>query len=229
MNETKVIAHRGYSKIATENTIGSFLLAAKQDYFYGVELDIHLTKDNKYVVFHDNTTGRLAKVDVAIKDKTYDELKDIDLYNKRNEKYELKIPLLSEVLDLMKKNNKHTIIEIKPELNEQQITELLSYLYLNEYKDITIISFRLVNLVLIRKYNKKINLQYLTSKHRNINFLILERYKLGYDIQFPIATKDNVKYLKDNKIPINVWTVNKKEVFDKMVSMNVDFITTDGF
>lgn len=81
------------------------MLAAKQDYFYGVELDIHLTKDNKYVVFHDDTTGRLAKVDVVIKDKTYNELKDIDLYNKRNEKYELKIPLLSEVLDLMKKNN----------------------------------------------------------------------------------------------------------------------------
>ena len=63
-DKVKYIAHRGYSGAECENTLQAFKLACESG-FYGAECDVHVTSDGKYVVFHDDETGRMLNSDGA--------------------------------------------------------------------------------------------------------------------------------------------------------------------
>ncbi len=72
----EIIAHRGASHDAPENTIAAFQLAWEQ-HADAVELDIQLTKDGRIVAFHDLTTRRIAGMDRRVDAQTYDELRGL--------------------------------------------------------------------------------------------------------------------------------------------------------
>ena len=103
-NNVKMIAHRGLSGLEKENTAVAFVAAGNKS-FYGIETDIHLTKDNVFVISHDAHTGRVSPVKFNIKDLTYSELQKIDLYDfESNEtKPYLKYPTLKDYLIICKK------------------------------------------------------------------------------------------------------------------------------
>ena len=65
-----LIAHRGYSSLAPENTISSFDLAISKG-FKIFELDVQLTKDNIPIIFHDYDLNRICKLDLHIKNLDY--------------------------------------------------------------------------------------------------------------------------------------------------------------
>ena len=125
MNESfilnTVFAHRGYhDEKYPENSIPAFKKALR--YKYNIELDVHLTKDEKIVVFHDFSLKRMCGIDKKIEDLTY---KQIIKYNLLNTKY--KIPLLDEVLDLV--SGKVTLlIETKTKMHDGRLEEKLSEL-----------------------------------------------------------------------------------------------------
>lgn len=90
-------AHRGYhssSHLIPENSIAAFKAAARLH--YGIELDVHLTKDGQVAVFHDDTLDRLCGVTGRIESYTYSELQQFFLLHTSE-----KIPLLSEVLSFI--------------------------------------------------------------------------------------------------------------------------------
>lgn len=100
-------AHRGlHTKdgSAPENSLPAFEAAALMG--YGVELDVHLTADDKVVVFHDDNLERMCGDPRKIENLTYAELQEFSLGNT-----DCKIPLLSEVLDVL--SEKPIILEIK--------------------------------------------------------------------------------------------------------------------
>ena len=68
--QTKFIAHRGLSGLEKENTMCAFVSAGARSY-YGVECDIHKTKDGKYVVCHDSNVKRVSGIDANINTLTY--------------------------------------------------------------------------------------------------------------------------------------------------------------
>lgn len=73
--ETKplVLAHRGVMNLAPENTKIAFQLAYLFG-FDGVELDVHMSLDQKLVIIHDESTLRTTKVSLLIKDTSYEKL-----------------------------------------------------------------------------------------------------------------------------------------------------------
>lgn len=88
-------AHRGFhDKEIPENSMKSFELAVKYD--YGIELDVHLSKDEIPVVFHDHSLKRMCKIDKNINDLTYEELQVLRLKNSNET-----IPRLADVLKLV--------------------------------------------------------------------------------------------------------------------------------
>lgn len=91
-----VIAHRGvYDNIlVAENSLTAFKLAIKKR--YTIELDVHLLKDNKLVVFHDNTLERAIGIKKVLRDCTYEEIKGIKIFGTQDT-----IPTLEEVLTLV--------------------------------------------------------------------------------------------------------------------------------
>lgn len=91
--KSKFIAHRGlHSESVPENSLKSFIEACKSGYI--IENDIHITKDDQVVVFHDDNLKRMCGVDKKIEDLTLKEIKEYNLLN-TNEK----IPTLKECLD----------------------------------------------------------------------------------------------------------------------------------
>ena len=100
------IAHRGLHNVkAPENSLAAFRLAIEHGNV--IELDVHMLADGKIVVFHDDNLKRMTGVDAVIKDKTFAELSKLWL-----KKSSQKIPLLTEVLDLVD-GKVPIIIEIK--------------------------------------------------------------------------------------------------------------------
>ena len=101
-NKIVVVAHRGSSGTAPENTLSSFTQAilAGADM---IEADVQITSDLKPVVFHDKFLSRTSDGKGLIKDLTYTEIKNADAGSWFSPDFHGEhIPLLSEVLDLIK-------------------------------------------------------------------------------------------------------------------------------
>src|SRR5690625_4352031 len=72
-----IIAHRGASGHAPENTLAAFELSEEES-ADGIELDVHLTNDGELVVIHDDTLDRTTNETGRVQEKTQDELKADD-------------------------------------------------------------------------------------------------------------------------------------------------------
>lgn len=108
----EIVGHRGASYDAPENTLPSVKLGFEQG-ADAVEVDVYLSKDGKIVVSHDDNTKRVAGVDRKIVDQTAAEIAALDAGLWKGAQWKgTKIPLLSEVLDLVPPG-KTLVIEIK--------------------------------------------------------------------------------------------------------------------
>ena len=67
--QAKMVAHRGLSGIELENTCAAFVAAGNRDY-WGIETDVHQTADGKYIIFHDDNTGRVTTTDMVVEMST---------------------------------------------------------------------------------------------------------------------------------------------------------------
>lgn len=94
----KIIAHRGASFYAPENTMSAFKLAMEYG-VDGIEMDVHVTKDGRIVVIHDDTTGRTGTYNLEIKSNDYETLKKVDVGSWFDKKYQgEEIPLLDNLV-----------------------------------------------------------------------------------------------------------------------------------
>ncbi len=97
-----VIAHRGISALAPENTIASFRLAAEIPGVDIIELDVRLTRDEEVIVLHDRTLQRTTTGNGAARGYTLAELKQFDAGSWFHPRFaEERIPTLREVLDVV--------------------------------------------------------------------------------------------------------------------------------
>lgn len=95
----KLIAHRGASANAPENTMSAFRMAWKEG-ADGIEGDFFLTADGEVVCIHDDRTKRTANGNLAVKSSTLEQLRALDYGSWKDPKFRgERIPLLSEVLD----------------------------------------------------------------------------------------------------------------------------------
>lgn len=100
-------AHRGlHGGKVPENSLTAFRLAAEKG--YGIELDVHLTRDGRLAVMHDDTLKRMCGVDRKISDMTAREISACRL-----RETEEAVPLLEEVLDAVKPYQPPLIVEMK--------------------------------------------------------------------------------------------------------------------
>ena len=214
-----IIAHRGIhdNKKIPENSIKAFKAALKKK--LSIELDVHLTKDNHLVVFHDDNLKRMTGTDKIIEQLTLKEIKSLKLLNTDEE-----IPTLDEVLNLI--DGKVLLdIEIKVNKNTKKIVkELLEKI--NFYKgEIIIKSFNPNAVKEVKKNTNKYLVGLLIdyySKRKLYNLIA----KTNIIIPFckPNFLGINKKMIKDKKIqkylnmlPIMIWTIKSD---DEIININ---------
>lgn len=121
----EIIAHRGASSEAPENTLAAVRLAWDLD-ADAVEVDVHLTSDRCIVVSHDDNTARTAGRRMVIRDHALADLRELDVGSCKGDRFAgERIPTLDEVLELTPKG-KRVFIEVKcgPEIIPELVLAL---------------------------------------------------------------------------------------------------------
>ncbi len=233
----KIIAHRGLSGFYPENTMLAFKKCLSLD-IYGVELDVHKTKDNHLVVIHDETVNRTLNGDGYVKDMTLLEIQSLSCSIKNFEdNKDCCVPTLREVLELFKPTNFIINIElknnkIKYKNIERDVVTLIEELGMQ--RRVLISSFRMKSIKICKKLNSKIPRAYLLSdkfyKYRikPLIFCKLEKNSCLYvNPSSLIVDKSFVKKCRHRDIQILSYTVNKIAEFKRLKSLGVDGVFTD--
>jgi len=228
--KTLPVAHRGLSAIERENTLPAFVAAANRPY-YGIETDIHITSDGRFICCHDGNTARVAGGDELIIEQTsFDTLRsliltDIDGVTRRAD---LHLPTLAEYITVCRDYGKQCILELKGEFNSEKLAEVVGIISGLEYLDgVTFIAFDLNNLIRLRQLLPTQSAQFLISKFEDGLIDTLKKYSLDLDIHHSALTAENIALLHENGIVVNTWTVDEPERAAQLVEWGVDQITSN--
>ena len=199
------LIHRGVvSKQYKENLLKSFNQSFKRG--YGIETDIHATKDREFICFHDFTLNRIFKKKRSIKNMKYSQIKKISTQNKKP------IPLLKDLLKASK--NKYPLfIEIKPTFSKSLLQKLLKET--SKFSKCVFISFKHQNIYNLLKIKKKVKVGSSFSPPTSIKTIIKKSnnkkiYTLILD-KFFIKRKN----IQDLKIKKYYYTIKSKLEFNK--------------
>ena len=233
--EFLIIAHRGESCDAPENTLASINLAWKRD-VDAVEIDVQLTKDEKIVLIHDKTTLRTSGKYKRIASNNYKELFKIDVGKFKDTKWkDERIPLLDKVIDTIPKN-KILFVEIK---SDERIIKHLQYLI--EQKNINpaqirFIGFNIVTMKLLKETFPEIGAFWIVEgKDYKLNGSLKETVRKcksakldGLDVQVrKYLNKDVIHSVKNSGLRIYTWTVDHPERAKQLHLEGIDGITTN--
>ena len=233
----ELIAHRGESADAPENTLAAFRLAWERK-VPAIELDVHLTKDGKLAVCHDFDTKRCAGVACKIRESLWDELKDLDVGQKFNPKFAgEKLPLLDDVLATIPEGSR-CFIEIK--CGPEAIPALVNAVDAcgKQPEQLTVISFNANAVAEAKRKLPQLKTYYLSSfKNSGTRWtptaeqLIKQAKEInadGLDLSFRGPLDEGfVRKVRKAKLELYVWTVNDPDIARNLVKLGVDGITTD--
>ena len=228
----KMIAHRGLSGILQENTIPAFKLAGEKSYF-GIETDVHVTKDNKYIICHDDSILRVCGIDLVIEETDYDVLRKQPVFNKDGSiNYDMYLPSLEEYITICKESNKVSVLELKNKMKEENIIEIVQIVKeLNHFDNTIFISFSNENIINLKKYFADIKCQFLidinTQEKRVFALEFAIKYGVDLDVFFGSVDREFISLCHKNNVKLNVWTVDDLMVANNLVEMGVDYITSN--
>ena len=229
--QAKMVAHRGLSGIELENTCAAFVAAGNRDY-WGIETDVHQTADGKFVIFHDDVTGRVAVEDIPVELSTFEKLRSLQLKEVRNHdaiRVDLKMPTPEEYFAICKRYEKVAVFELKNPFEKPLIEELVAIAKREMGLDkVVFISFFLQNLVFVREVAPEAICQFLTSGEVTDELVekLIDR-KMDLDVYHLRVTKELVDKLHAAGLEVNCWTVDDPNRAAALVEMGVDYITSN--
>ena len=231
---TLIIAHRGVSGIEPENTVSAFISAANRSYF-GIETDVHKTKDGKFILTHDDNAKRVTGADVVIEETDFDTLRALKVFEKDgvSHRCDLYMPSLSEYIKICKSYGKIAVLELKNSFPKEDVFEICDEIDALDYLDGTIfISFDINNLHFVREKHPTQAVQFLIHRNRPEDLpddLIekLAEYKFDLDIYYRLASPDFIKACHEKGIKVNVWTVDEIPDAEALIEAGIDFITSN--
>ena len=222
-----VIAHRGEHKNCFENTKEAFIAAAMGNYF-GVETDLYLTKDNKWIIHHGEDFYSHGKR-ILIKDELFDDLLKMDIDNEN--RYKATCPSLIDFLTILQGTSKRPIIEIKidnvPLKWIKEMMDIISNYF--SFDDVKFISFFTDPLQKIRSINPKQDIMLLIEYTHLEMIDYAYEHNYGIDIEKCLVTKDIVDRFHKNNLKVGTWTVDDKLNAKNHAEMGVDYITSNVF
>ena len=222
-----MVAHRGLSGLETENTQCAFVAAANRSY-YGIETDVHVTKDGRYVISHDGNLSRVFGKNIEIKDYLYEDLRKVRKTENGAAIEYMSVPSLEEYFDVCRRYGKKSVLELKVEYTDEQLKEIIQIAKnAGQFENVIFISFFVDNMIRLRKILPDHPLQLLTGEINPEVIDICEKNSLALDVSYPSLNEENVAELKRRGIKINCWTVNDRADAEKLISLGVDFITTN--
>jgi glycerophosphoryl diester phosphodiesterase len=228
-----IMAHRGASAVAPENTLAAFTTAVKLG-ADAIEMDVKLTSDKEVVVIHDRSVNRTTNGTGEVKFLTFKEINMLDAGIKFSSKYSgEKIPGLREICETLKGKlllnieltNYGTFLDALP----LKVADLIS-----EYdmqREVLVSSFNILNLIRFHQYLPFVQLAVLVgpdSRSRIFSTIFAGRFGIKFiHPHFSKLTPEIMGVYRKRFSRIHPWTVNKAEDMRSLFSLKVDGIITD--
>lgn len=231
--QVNMIAHRGLSGLERENTCPAFVAAGNRSYF-GIETDVHVTKDGKFVIIHDETTDRVSggAHRINVEESDYAAVESIvlpELDGSTNRK-DIRIPLLIDYVKICQKYEKVCVLEVKNPVSQEDLKRMVEEIRGTGYLErVIFISFDMGNCLNLRKLLPESRIQFLAEGAEVTGELIetLVENRLDLDAEYHMLTRELVARLHDRGIQVNCWTCDSKEDAETLVGYGVDFITSN--
>jgi len=226
--QTTIIAHRGSSFAAPENTVAAAKLAWEQN-ADAVELDIHLSKDNQIMVMHDSNTKRTTGQSYPISETHSDILRTLDAGSWKNDQYKgEKIPFLEEMIATVPSAKKMVIeikcgIEVLPAL--QQVVKRCG-----KNDQLIFIAFDWETILATKQLFPSNACYWLSSSASEVSVKIGEAAQKGLDginLNNKIVDQETVKKVKELGLEILSWTIDDPEEAKRLIQLGVTGITTN--
>lgn len=222
-----VMAHRGLSADAPENTLYAFsdAISVGADF---IELDVQQTRDGVLVVMHDSNLKRTTGVNKDIWDVDYADIQNLDAGSWFDPAYaNARIPTLEETLQFVDKRARLNI-EIKPTKHgsdtlEQDVAELITQYQYTDACYVT--SFSYSSLKKVKEVNPEIRTGYLMSVAYGQFYSL--KYADAFSLNKVFVTSQVVNAAHQQGKQIFAWTVNSMSEVRSLCNLHVDSIITD--
>ena len=231
----EIIAHRGFSAIAPENTLAAFELAIARG-ANSIEFDIQLSADNVPVVFHDATLDRITGVSGKVREKNLSELQTLNAGKWFSDEFsEEKIPTLKAALAILKNVDKFLYFDVKPhcEWSDAEVADFVNTLNGAGIKEKCVItSFNDGFLAQVRRLDGDLAIGQIVAN--------LEAYKT--QLSQAVVNCDNLissqyRVLLENPaliqasrsqgVDIVAWTVDDRADMQKLIDLGITRIVTN--
>ncbi len=242
-----IIAHRGASALAPENTFAAFQKAI-EDGADGIELDVRLSKDGVPVVFHDSTLNRLAQREGKVIKHSFTELQKFDVgswFNQKNptladSKFsEEKIPAFADLLEFLK--NYKGLIYVELKCKQEEISQLVEAVCkiikeTNLLPQIVLKSFKLRAIALAKVVLPEIYTASLFAP-KILNVLNKKRHLLKkaedcladeISLHYSLATKKLIRKATNQGLLTTIWTADNPRWVQRALNLNINAIITNN-
>jgi len=229
MGRPWVIAHRGASGHAPENTFAAFERAVALGASF-IETDLHLTRDARFVAIHDETLERTTNGRGAVQDFTLAELRDIDAGQWFDREFRgQRIPTLEEILEFSRKHDVVFYLEIKCNVAWGVHHALSAALRGEDNAARTVVlSFNPSVLAALRQLDAAIMTGLLADDAKICP--VKAALEVGARQVCPstkIVTRELVEAAHGSDLLVAAWTANQPEGMRSMMATGVDGIMTD--
>lgn len=226
-----VTAHRGNPMKLPENTIPSFRSGMELGADW-IELDVRKTKDGKLVVIHDDNTGRVGDVNIGISSSTYSELLKVDTGVLCRESNPVcpkgTIPLLSDVIELVKAQHK-TRVSIQPkEYLVREIISLVNSMAAAEWVGFNDGNLEWMTEVKSLDRNVPVFWDVFSGNGDDIVKTAVNKAFESVVMHESFVTDGIISALHDAGIAAGAWTVNRPEEMRRFFGMGIDRLYTDA-
>lgn len=231
-NAPLVIAHRGASLIAPENTLLAFHLAAELG-ADAIEFDVKLTADGHAVIHHDRTLDRTTDGSGPLSAKTLEELQRLDAGSHLDRKFAGEcIPTLRQVFQEIGDRLLMNIELTNYSRPFNQLPEVVSRMIFefDLMGRVLISSFNPIALIKMRRLAPEIPLGLLVMDTEPFWLIVFFRLLTPYQAYhpcFPMVDKQLIQREHHLGHRVNVWTVNEEDQIRELVSMGIDGVITD--
>lgn len=230
-----VVAHRGASGYAPENTIASFDKAVTMGADY-IEIDVQRSKDGELVVIHDHMVDRTTNGTGHVRDLTIDELKTLDAGSWKGPEFAgERIPTFDEVLDRYH-GRIGILVELKapelyPGIEEEIAATLMEHnLDHSQSEEVIIQSFHFESMKKMNKLLPNMPIGVLTAslEHTSNEALnVFSNYADYFNPQYGLVSQELVERAHSYGLKVGSWTVRSQEVAESLIAAGVDAIITD--
>ncbi len=224
-DKVQIMAHRGASRAAPENTLAS-IRRAIEDGANWVEIDVQETADGEVVVFHDSDFMKLARVNLKIWDARLDDLKDIDIGSSFGPEFkDERVPTLAQLLDACR-GRIGVNIELKYYGHDEQLEQRVAEIVESHGMQAEVVAMSL-KMDGVRKM-KSLRPQWKVGLLLSVSAGDLQQVEADFlAVNAGFADRRMIRLAHDAGKEVYVWTVNDAVTMSTMIGRGVDGLLTD--